>query len=624
VRLQNLSEIIFSAIKNTPKLTKNNIALERGYTLTSNVGQAFEQTSKKIEVLLRVISEYLKESQNASDSNNNGEKHFERWFYSQYSYPEFIKLLKQKNRLDDTFIRNSFTSLTQFEYELIQQLIDSNLDFRSWNIDTDFSDDLWWKLHICKNNIERETKEKYQVRFFSKLINLFNHNDFKNHIIKFISATNLNSTFSFKLSKKNQTFFSDLEKEKLEIEWSKQLHKASKSHLTINTNYSSSLVSFHVIFNEAEFFFNKSDKKIKEKFLKSINIDTKDSCFPEANKPLEAFYTDLFSSEEDSTLSELEGEIWYARCKEDKVYPKNIWQAYLYLEYGILNTTKAAGDSPDNYHEWEEIELPMNEQFALSSICFEILGKIVLEDFIQNNETDIGLIKGEHFEEIWSEMNHKQRIAFENTFNRLKIDNISLNNILEKYADGKSIVFTNNPIQNNLDILLEDKNGTTSNLNHLGSGHKNIINIALEFVYNLAFSSYSEKKNLKIILIEPERFLHPNQCSSIVRLIYILYLFKQTKIENTNRLSPHITMVIETHSEYLIRSFQELIAEFKSYNGFNESFSINYFEKNEVTNTSTIRQIYIEKDGSLSDEFGSGFLDETELIIRNIINARQQ
>ena len=61
----------------------------------------------------------------------------------------------------------------------------------------------------------------------------------------------------------------------------------------------------------------------------------------------------------------------------------------------------------------------------------------------------------------------------------------------------------------------------------------------------------------------------------------------------------------------------------KENNYVHNTLTINYLSKNKLKNSTSIRQIYIDNDGSLSDEFGSGFLDETELIIRNILNSRK-
>lgn len=621
VELKNTTETIFSVKKK--KQIKNNhfIPIYNDFTLLSNLAQALQCTNSKIELLLKVTFEYLEDKKNQNNFDVYDQNNFDKWFHTKYLEPDFLEFIKNREHLEDFFTKNSFPNLTQNEYESIIAYSNNKVDFRFWAEEFNFPEDLWWKLYLCKKDIEKQTKEKFQIRFFSKIINLFKNEEFNKYLLKFCKTPNLDSIFQFKLKNSNEILFSETEIRNLELEWKNRLSQLKKSTVSLNKKNSKNLISFFVRYNEVEELFNKSSNDSKVKYLNSINIDTNDSCFPEANGPLDSFYRDFFNFEEEVNQN-IEGELWYQRCKEDKVYPKNIWQAYLYLEYQIQSTPRISGDSEENKVEWEEIELPMNEQFALSSISFEIIGKIVVEDFIQNNDTELGLINGNNFQLIWEGMNSAQRDAFEKTFYNLEIYNTSLSNILLNYADKKSIVFLKNPFNHNLDIMLEDVNGNISNLNSLGSGHQNIVNIALEFVYHFTFSIFSKKKYLNVILVEPERFLHPNQSSSMVHLIYFFTLFKNIKIDNITRISPHLSIIIETHSEYLIRSFQEQIAQFKDSNGFNESFTINYFEKNESSNITSIRQIFIEKDGSLSDEFGSGFLDETELIIRSLLNAR--
>jgi predicted ATPase len=133
----------------------------------------------------------------------------------------------------------------------------------------------------------------------------------------------------------------------------------------------------------------------------------------------------------------------------------------------------------------------------------------------------------------------------------------------------------------------------------------------------------SNKKHLNVILVEPERFLHPNLNSSLVELISFLNEFPKGNISILKALPLKINILIETHSEYLIRSFQSKTARNKENNYVHNTLTINYLSKNKLKNSTSIRQIYIDNDGSLSDEFGSGFLDETELIIRNILNSRK-
>ena len=70
----------------------------------------------------------------------------------------------------------------------------------------------------------------------------------------------------------------------------------------------------------------------------------------------------------------------------------------------------------------------------------------------------------------------------------------------------------------------------------------------------------------------------------------------------------NIHFIIETHSEYLIRKLQVMVADKENALSPND-VSLNYVEKDE-NGTSHNRQIKIQEDGFLGDSFGPGFFDE--------------
>ena len=78
-------------------------------------------------------------------------------------------------------------------------------------------------------------------------------------------------------------------------------------------------------------------------------------------------------------------------------------------------------------------------------------------------------------------------------------------------------------------------------------------------------------------------------------------------------------MIIETHSEYLIRRLQVLVIQNKV---INNKIKISYFPSELDQNPFTIN---INKDGSLDENFGPGFFDEAsnhmlEIIKFNTLN----
>lgn len=99
------------------------------------------------------------------------------------------------------------------------------------------------------------------------------------------------------------------------------------------------------------------------------------------------------------------------------------------------------------------------------------------------------------------------------------------------------------------------------------------------------------------IIEEPESNLHPNNQSRLADFF--------TDIKN-NFLTD---LIIETHSEYLIRKFQFLVAD-KQIDS--NDIVIYYFQDplKYPNEKEQVKRIVILEDGSLSDTFGPGFFDE--------------
>lgn len=103
-----------------------------------------------------------------------------------------------------------------------------------------------------------------------------------------------------------------------------------------------------------------------------------------------------------------------------------------------------------------------------------------------------------------------------------------------------------------------------------------------------------------ICVEEPEVHLHPKYQSLLADMF----------VEAYQKYNIHF--IIETHSEYLIRKLQVMVADKENVLSPND-VSLNYVEKDE-NGISTNRQIKIEEDGSLSGSFGAGFYDEADTL----------
>jgi predicted ATPase len=148
------------------------------------------------------------------------------------------------------------------------------------------------------------------------------------------------------------------------------------------------------------------------------------------------------------------------------------------------------------------------------------------------------------------------------------------------------------------------------NLSDLGFGIGQLIPLLLTFANNLSSSKY------RIYIIEePETSLHPKFQSRLADL-FTLY----TANSNSN-------LIIETHSEYLIRKLQYLIAK-GEYNS--EDVVIYYLDLDDPNyekrknKSPQVREITIDRNGRMSQDFGSGFFDEADNIAIQLFNINQQ
>ena len=107
-----------------------------------------------------------------------------------------------------------------------------------------------------------------------------------------------------------------------------------------------------------------------------------------------------------------------------------------------------------------------------------------------------------------------------------------------------------------------------------------------------------------ICVEEPEIHLHPKYQAMLAEMF----------VEAYQKYNIHF--IIETHSEYLIRKLQVMVAEKKTELS-PDDVSLNYVEKDE-NGVSHNRQIKIQEDGRLDGSFGKGFYDEAGGLSRQL------
>ena len=113
----------------------------------------------------------------------------------------------------------------------------------------------------------------------------------------------------------------------------------------------------------------------------------------------------------------------------------------------------------------------------------------------------------------------------------------------------------------------------------------------------------------KVICVEePEVHLHPKYQSKLAEMF----------VEAYQKYNIHF--IIETHSEYLIRKLQVMVAD-KESSLISNDVSLNYVEKDE-NGESTNRKIEILEDGRLSEPFGPGFFDQATGLSMNLLKMK--
>ena len=154
-------------------------------------------------------------------------------------------------------------------------------------------------------------------------------------------------------------------------------------------------------------------------------------------------------------------------------------------------------------------------------------------------------------------------------------------------------------------------NGQKTLLQDNGYGTIQLFSVLLYFSINERYDD--ELNNQTYIIKEPERNLHP-ALQSKLGTIFSSNIGR--KIWTNNR-----RVIAETHSEYLIRKIQTIVAK-KELN--KEDVIIYYIHKNPINNNrnAAVKKITLNDRGVMSEAFGTGFFDESDTIVNELLEIR--
>jgi len=188
--------------------------------------------------------------------------------------------------------------------------------------------------------------------------------------------------------------------------------------------------------------------------------------------------------------------------------------------------------------------------------------------------------------------------------------NSFINHWIQKFGIGDSISVKVNEDGLGVQLKIKKKEGSERLLADEGYGITQLVSILLQIETSiLSLKKYKSKKDYEpttIAIEEPEIHLHPKYQSLLADMIVDAYK------------SYNIHFMIETHSEYLIRKLQLLVANKKI---DSDEVSILYVNsaEDDPDGKVQVKSIQICKDGYLDDSFGPGFFDEATSLSRQLM-----
>lgn len=151
-------------------------------------------------------------------------------------------------------------------------------------------------------------------------------------------------------------------------------------------------------------------------------------------------------------------------------------------------------------------------------------------------------------------------------------------------------------------LTIEDEDGTKLPLADKGMGAIQMMILLLRLATIMHIAKSDKSASTTVVIEEPEQNLHPKMQSLLADLLQSIATSNVYKVN----------FIIETHSEYLIRKSQVLVAQEKYANKedltANNPFKIYYLPSDD----SDRYEMEYRTDGCFANDFGEGFFDEAE------------
>lgn len=189
---------------------------------------------------------------------------------------------------------------------------------------------------------------------------------------------------------------------------------------------------------------------------------------------------------------------------------------------------------------------------------------------------------------------------------------------LQRMDIGVDFDIQKNNKEESYTIQIVQENGSRTDLCQMGSGSIHFIALCFHILTLLKLFTRSvegedkeEGSNFTPILLieEPEQNLHPMLQSHIANfLLDISDFYAETYKEDSLGRKIGLKIIVETHSEYIIRRSQVISKRFFD-RGKDTPYRVYYFPSDDKPFDMEYR-----KNGRFTKEFGSGFIDESSIL----------
>lgn len=365
--------------------------------------------------------------------------------------------------------------------------------------------------------------------------------------------------------------------------------------INVTADYKDSLIRIqNDVFEKGTNFSTKVDRYTMSSILKEAPNKLNDLVKEKIHDELLKIYVKKGGSIENAKINIKENKLGRLLFKEKifpvpKVYEKTDYQKSFY-------GNKVIDPGPD-YDE------PVNQVFFSTFVfnVFKTIESLSRIAYIPANRGSQQRVfhKGSYGYNLSNEHNRiLKRISKEALESSQKFIK-DVQNILQIEGDIKVESFENAVSA----IYIIKSENEKQNLADYGFGYSQLIPIILKL------SNISAKF---LIIEEPEANLHPGLQSKLADIFL-------SAIKNYKNLH----LVIETHSEYIVRKLQNLVA----LNELNPNECIiHYFnsDDNVSINEPKVKPIEINNRGILTDNFGPGFYDETTKLQFDLMKIRKE